>query len=130
MKFTPFSKFKEQVIALAILAVGALVAAGIGYGVIPDTVGIAIVAIIGVVIGASIAIIILWLLSILLGRLLMELGNALHIAGDFLFNVFEGGYENWKLLRHYRELYMDGFEAYVRKQNPPLARYIDWDIYR
>lgn len=130
MKFTPFAKFKEQVIALAILVVGGLVAAGIGYGVIPDTVGIAIVVIIGVVCGAGLTIVILWLLSILLGRLLMELGNALHIAGDFLFTVFEGGYENWKLLRHYRELYMDGFEAYVRKQNPPLARNIDWDVYR
>jgi hypothetical protein len=130
MKFTPFAKFKEQVIALAILVFLGLFAAGIGYGVIPEMVGNAIAAIVGAVVVAGFAIAILWPLTIRLGELLMGLGNALHIAGDFLFTVFEGGYENWKLLRHYRELYMDGFEAYVRKQNPPLARNIDWDVYR
>lgn len=126
MKFTPFAKLKEQGIALAILVVGELVAAGIFYGVIPDTVGIAILAIVG----AGFALVPLYMVSMLLSDVLIGLGKALRESGVFLYYVFEGGYKNWKSLRHYRELYMDGFEAFVRKQDPQLARYVIWDDFR
>lgn len=136
MKFTPmkmtpgdrkaFSELIEMGIGCAICVVGALVAAGIAAGVIPDTVGIAI----GVIFGAFLAIGILCILIILLGGLLMELGKALYTIGDFLVNVFCGNYRNWKSLRYYRELYKEGFEAFVRKNDPLLASHIDWDVYR
>lgn len=136
MKFTPmkmtpedrkaFSELKEQGIACVIGVVGILVAVGIAYGVIPDTVGIGIVAIFG----ALFAIGIVWFLIIILGGLLVELGKALYTIGDFLVNFFDGNYRNWKSLRYYRELYKDGFETFVRKNDPLLASHIDWDLYR
>ena len=136
MKFTPmkmtpedrkaFSELIEMGIGCAIGVVGVLVAIGIAYGVIPDTVGIAIAAIFGAVFAIGIVL----FLIIILGGLLVELGKALYAIGDFLVNVFDGNYRNWKSLRYYRELYNDGFAAFVRKHDPLLASHIDWDVYR
>lgn len=130
MKFTPFAKLKEQGIAMTILAVGGLVAAGIGYGVIPDAVGTAIAGILCAIVGVGFALVLLFMVSMLLSDVLIGLGKALRESGVFLYYVFEGGYKDWKSLRHYRELYMDGFEVYVRKQDPLLARYVNWDDFR